>query len=120
MPTAFARLAVASRDEHDFLDESEDPYGVSLSDEAVYAYSEIPSQKVYDRIGFLIGFLATHPYFGEPYEPYYKAAMPPVACRVFFCAHYGVYYCVDAENRAINVLAIVSERKDPLKRFELP
>ena len=106
-------------EDHDFLEELDEPYEIMLADESVYAYSEIPSQKIYDRIGFLIEFLGSHPYYGEPYDPYYTSAMPPIACRVFFCAHYGIYYNVDVSNKTVNVLAIEDERKNPLKRFKV-
>lgn len=106
-------------EDHDFLEELSTPYEIRLSDEAVYAYSEIPSKKIYDRIGFLIDFIGLHPYYGQPYEPYYRAATPPIPCRVFFCGHYGVYYNVDHESQTINVLAIEDERRNPLNRFEV-
>lgn len=101
------------------LDELDEPFDVVMTDEALYAYAESPSERVYTRIGNLIDFLAEHPYFGEEYDPYYQAAFPPIACRVFFCAHYGVYYHVDDEQRRINVLAIEDHRKNPLNRFKV-
>ncbi len=101
------------------LDELDKPFDVVMTDEALYAYAEIPSERVYARIGNLIDFLAEHPYFGEEYDPYYQAAFPPIGCRVFFCAHYGVYYHVDVEQRNISILAIEDHRKNPLSRFNL-
>ena len=112
------------------LDELDEPFDVVMTDEALYAYAEIPSKRVYARIGNLIDFLAEHPYFGEEYDPYYQAAFPPIDCRVcgrngncgrrvFFCAHYGVYYHVDVEQRNISILAIEDHRKNPLSRFKL-
>ena len=101
------------------LDELDGPFDVVMTDEALYAYAEIPSKRVYARIGNLIDFLAEHPYFGEEYDPYYQAAFPPIDCRVFFCAHYGVYYHVDVEQRNISILAIEGHRKNPLSGFKL-
>lgn len=101
------------------LDELDKPFDVVMTDEALYAYAEVPSERVYARIGNLIDFLAEHPYFGEEYDPYYQAAFPPIDCRVFFCAHYGVCYHVDVEQRNISILAIEDHRKNPLSRFNL-
>ena len=94
-----------------------DPYEISMTDEALYAYVEIPSGDIYARIGTLIDFLALHPYYGEAYDPAYESAQPPVECRVFFCGRYGVYYHVDEEKRLVTVLAIEDQRRDPLARF---
>lgn len=66
------------------LDELDKPFDVVMTDEALYAYAEIPSERVYARIGNLIDFLAEHPYFGEEYDPYYQAAFPPIDCRSSF------------------------------------
>lgn len=93
------------------------PFGIELTDEAVYAYSEVHPDDVYNRIGTLIDFLTLHPYYGEEYDPAYETAQPPVACRVFFCARYGVYYHVNEGNRMITILAIEDQRRDPLARF---
>ena len=101
------------------LDELDEPFDVVMTDEALYAYAEIPSERVYARISNLIDCLAEHPYFGEECDPYYQAAFPLIACRVFFCAHYGVYYHVDVEQRNISILAIEDHRKNPLSRFKL-
>lgn len=99
------------------IEEVTKPFEVSLTDEAVYAYAEIPSDRVYGRIGMLLDFIATHPYYGREYNPAYEAAMPPIPCRVFYCERYGVYYHVDGGERTITVLAIESQRKDPMGRF---
>ena len=88
------------------LDEFNEPFDVVMTDEALYAYAEIPSERVYARIGNLIDFLAEHPYFGEEYDPYYQAAFLPID-------H------VDVERRNISILAIEDHRKNPLSRFKL-
>ena len=93
------------------------PFEVQLTDEAVYAYSAIPSQDVYVRIGTLLDFVAEHPYYGQEYDPYYESALPPVECRVFFCGKYSAYYHVDENRRIITVLAIEDQRRNPLARF---
>lgn len=100
-------------------EESAEPFEVLLTDEALFSYSEITSTKIYTRIGFLIVFLALHPYYGEAYDPYYKAAVPPIPSRVFYCSHYGIYYHVNIKTRTITVLAIVDQRRDPLARFSI-
>ena len=101
-----------------YLDESvEEAYEVLLADEATYSLAEIPSSKVYSRICALIDFLSYHPYYGEEYDPYYDASFPPIDCRVFFCARYGIYYHVFQDEREILVLAVEDTRKSPLSRF---
>jgi mRNA-degrading endonuclease RelE of RelBE toxin-antitoxin system len=92
-------------------------YEIRLTDEAVYAYADVMPDEVYERMGDLITFLAEHPYYGGEYDPYYKASKPPVDCRVFYCASYGVYYHVDEEEAAVTVFAIVDTRRNPLRRF---
>lgn len=92
-------------------------YEVALTDEAVYAYASIALDRIYERVGELIGTLAQFPYYGQVYEPYYAAAQLPVPCRVLFCAQYGIYYCVDDATRTVTVLAIEDERRDPRRRF---
>lgn len=100
-------------------EESAEPFEVLLTDEALFSYSEITSTKIYSRIGFLIDFLALHPYYGEAYDPYYEAAVPPIPSRVFYCSHYGVYYHVNTKARTVTVLAIVDQRRNPLSRFSI-
>lgn len=95
----------------------EGPYAVQMTDEAVYAYANIPSDDVYRRMGELLGSLASFPYYGQEYEPYYDAARPPVSCRVAFCGRFGIYYHVDDESRTFTVLAIEDERRDSRRRF---
>lgn len=97
----------------------EKPYEIQLTDEAVYAYGEIPSQEIYGRIGSLLDFLTTHPYYGQEYDPYYEAALPPITCRVFYCGRYGVYYHVHENEMLITVLAIEDQRRNPLARFKV-
>lgn len=118
MPTEFGRLAMPSKNcpaDEDLLV----PFDIEMTDEAVYAYSAVQPDEVYARIGSLIDFLAGHPYYGEEYDPAYEAARPPIDCRVFFCARYGVYYHVDEERRLITVLAIENQRRNPMNRFSL-
>lgn len=97
--------------------DAREPYEVSLTDEAVYAYASIVSDRIYERVGELIDTLARFPYYGQVYEPYYIAAQPPVPCRVLFCAQYGIYHCVDDARRTVTVLATEDERRDPCRRF---
>ena len=59
--------------------DAREPYEVSLTDEAVYAYASIASDRIYECVGELIDTLARFPYFGQVYEPYYTAAPPPGA-----------------------------------------
>lgn len=101
------------------LGELKEPCDIILSDEATYSLAEIPSEKVYSRMCALIDFLATHPYYGEEYDPYYDATFPPIDCRVFFCARYGVYYHIIQEERRILILAVEDTRKNPLSHFKI-
>ncbi len=98
-------------------EETQAPFNIELTDEALYSYSSIRSASICQRIEKLIDFLALHPFYGERYDPSYEAAQPPIDCRVLFCAHYGIYYHVNDRKRLITVLAIESQRKDPLTRF---
>lgn len=92
-------------------------FEVRMTDEAVYGYSAVVPTSVYERVGFLIENLGTFPYYGGEYRPYYRAAMPDIATRVFYCGHYGVYYAVDDQQRIVTVLAVEDERMNPLGRF---
>ena len=94
-------------------------YAVQLTDEAVYALSDIASESLVERIGFLLGNLSRFPRYGSVYDPVYKSAKPPVECRVFYCGPYGVYYHVDDEKHVVAVFAIEDERRDPMGRFSL-
>ncbi len=100
-------------------DEPQTSFDIELTDEALYAYADIRSQSILGRIDTLIDTLALHPYYGEKYDPAYEASRPPVDCRVLFCAHYGIYYHVNETRRLVTILAIVSQRRDPLTRFTL-
>ena len=92
-------------------------YAVQLTDEAVYALSDITNESLVERIGFLLGNLSRFPRYGSVYDPVYKSAMPSVKCRVFYCGPYGVYYHVDDKELAVIVFAIEDERRDPMGRF---
>ena len=98
---------------------SSESFEIILTDEATYSLAEIPSPKIYSRITALIDFLANHPYYGEKYDPYYEASFPPIECRVFFCARYGIYYHVFPKEQQILILAVEDSRKDPLSRFDI-
>ena len=101
------------------LGASSEPFEIILTDEATYSLAEIPSNKVYSRICALIDFLAAHPYYGEEYDPYYEATFPPLTCRVFFCAHYGIYYHIFDDEHQILILAVEDTRKNPLSHFKI-
>ena len=108
----YGRLAVPNSDGHAH------PYDIELTDEALYALASIPSDRIYTRVGDLIDMLAAFPRYGQVYDPYYRAAEPPVACRVLFCGSYGIYYHIDEDKRLVTVLAIEDERRNPLGRFK--
>ena len=93
------------------------PFEVRMTNEAIYGLVVVAPQDVYDRISFLIGNLRAFPYYGGEYRPYYRAAMPDVATRIFYCGHYGVYYTVDEIEQTVTVLSVEDERMDPLGRF---
>lgn len=92
-------------------------YEVQLSDEAVYDLADVAPDSAYRRVGAMLEVLADYPYYGEAYDPYYKAALPPVPCRVLFVGRYGVYYTVDDDARTVIVLAIEDSRRNPEGRF---
>lgn len=92
-------------------------FSVMMTDEAVYGCADVEPERVFRRVGELMGALSMWPYYGQAYEPAYEAAAPAVPCRVFYCGAYGVYYTVDEERRLVTVLAVEDERRDPTKRF---
>lgn len=92
-------------------------YEVILTDEALYGYSDVRPDSVYERISELIKSLARFPYYGQEYDPYYVAAKPDIPCRVFFCGNYGIYYFVDESTKRVTVLSIEDERRNPAFRF---
>lgn len=92
-------------------------YEVVLTDEALYGYAGVTGDREYARIGEIIELLARFPRYGQVYDPYYRAALPPVPCRVFYCGRYGVYYTVDDERGRVLVLGVEDERRDPTGRF---
>lgn len=94
-----------------------DAYEVQLTDEAVYDLADIVPDAVYQRVGAMLRVLGSYPYYGEEYDPYYKAARPAADCRVLFVGRYGVYYTVDDEARIVTVLAIEDSRRNPEGRF---
>lgn len=97
---------------------SEDaPFQIQMTDEALYGYARVEPERVYRRIGDLIDTLCVFPRYGMEYDPYYPAAQPAVPSRVFYCGHYGVYYCVDDDHRFVTILAVEDERRDPRNRF---
>ena len=100
-------------------DKTPEPFEIEMTDEALYAYADIRSQAILSRIETLIDLLALHPFYGEKYDPAYESARPPIDCRILFCAHYGIYYHIDKDRRLITVLAIESQRRNPLTRFTL-
>lgn len=116
MRLELGRLVVASRvsDSDDGLNVD---YSIRLTDEAVYALSDIQSEALAERIGSMLGNLSKFPHYGSVYDPAYKSAKPPVACRVFYCGPYGVYYHVDEQNHVVAIIAIEDERRDPMGRF---
>ena len=79
--------------------------------------ADIVPDAVYQRVGAMLKVLGSYPYYGEEYDPYYKAARPAVGCRVLFVGRYGVYYTVDDDARIVTVLAIQSSRRNPKSRF---
>ena len=92
-------------------------YQVVLTDEAVYAYTEVRPADIYERTGILISQLSTYPYYGRVYDSSYTAALPNVTSRVLYCGNYGVYYHVSEERQVVTVFAIEDQRRDPFARF---
>ena len=92
-------------------------YEILFADEAYLAYVALPSDRLFDRITHSIKLLECSPLLGRIYDPAYEAKRPPVPCRVLYCEHYGIYYTVDDEARALYILAIEDQRRDPKNRF---
>lgn len=66
------------------LDELDEPFDVVMTDEALYAYAEIPSKRVYARIGNLIDFLAEHPYLEKNTAPTIRRPFRPLTAGSSF------------------------------------
>lgn len=92
-------------------------YAVQLTDEAVYALAEIPSEAMATRISALLSHLSRFPRYGVAFDPAYESARPPVPCLMCYCGTFGIYYHVDDEERVVTIFAIEDERRDPMSRF---
>lgn len=90
---------------------------VRLTDEAYFAYADLPGDRLFARVDALLGSLGEFPYYGQEYDPAYPAARPPFPCRVAYCGRYGVYYRVLEDEGVVEVLAIEDQRRDPRARF---
>lgn len=97
---------------------AEHAFEVKLTDEAFYAYAALPTERVFAHVGNDLDLLSTSPELGQRYDPAYNAARPPFSCRVLYCEHYGIYYRIDEQERAVIVFAIEDQRRNPLTRFE--
>ena len=96
---------------------SERPYQVSLSDDALFVYLNIPSGRDFDAVDTTLNLLGEFPYYGRVYDPLYEAARLPFEVRVAFAGRYGIYYEVIEAQRLVAVHYIEDQRRDPTKRF---
>lgn len=92
-------------------------YQVILTDEAFYALTALPSDRLFQHVSHDLELLETTPELGRVYDPVYEAVTPPFACRVLFCENYGIYYRLNSETRTLTVFAIEDQRRNPLGRF---
>ncbi|BAK45000.1 type II toxin-antitoxin system RelE/ParE family toxin [Eggerthella sp. YY7918] len=92
-------------------------YQVNMTDEAFYAYTALPTDRIFSHVDKNLSLLETTPELGHEYDPAYPAARPPFACRVLYCENYGVYYRIDTDTRTVVVFAIEDQRRNPLGRF---
>lgn len=93
-------------------------YQVILTDEAFYAFSTLPSERLFCHIDNDLGLLETTPELGREYDPVYDAVRPPFPCRVLYCEQYGIYYKLDDESKTVLVFAIEDQRRNPARRFD--
>lgn len=97
---------------------SDAPCEVILTDEAFYTFTALHPERLFEHVAHDLSLLETTPFLGREYDPAYEAARPPFACRVMFCEHLGIYYCVNEEERRVVVFAIEDQRRNPTERFE--
>ena len=93
------------------------PYAVIVTPTAERALLAVPSKADRRELDAVLSLLDTFPRIGRPYDPVYAAARPSRDVLAFFAGHYGVYYVIDEAARAVDVLFIEDQRRDPLKRF---
>ena len=69
------------------------------------------------RVDSVLTVLDTVPEIGRSYDPLYQAARPTEPVLVFYAGNYGLYHQIDEARRAVNVLFMEDQRRDPLARF---
>ena len=84
-----------------------------------FMLEQVESQRVYERIDGYRQALASFPYLGAEYDPYYEAAKPPFPCRCINVPStpFTLYYAVDETAKTVLVFAIECQRMDPRGRF---
>ena len=80
---------------------------------------QIQTRRAYERVDSYRKILATFPYAGELYEPYYEAARPSAPCRCISVSGtpFTLYYGTDEVSETVNVFAIEDQRRNPTDRF---
>ena len=94
------------------------PYNVILSPTAEQALLNIKSHSSKMHIDNILLIFDTTPYIGRLYDPLYDAARLPESIMVAYAGHFGIYYEVSEENRAVYVYYIEDQRRDPTRRFD--
>lgn len=93
------------------------PYTVIVMPTAERALKAVHSKADRRELDAVLSLLDTFPRIGRLYDPVYAAARPRRDVLVFYAGHYGVYYVIDEAARAVNVLFIEDQCRNPLKRF---
>lgn len=94
------------------------PYDVILSPTAEQTMWNVASQVDRKLIDGVLTVLDTVPHIGRLYDPLYEAAKPPEDVLVAYAGHYGIYYEISEEEKAVWVYYIEDQRRDPLGRFD--
>lgn len=84
-----------------------------------FMIERIETRRAYERVDSYRKILASFPYAGEEYDPYYEAARPAAPCRCIAVpgTPFTLYYAVDEASRTVNVFSIEHQRNDPGARF---
>lgn len=92
-------------------------YDVLLSDDALLVYLNIPSKADAAAVDKKLGLLGQFPCLGHLYDPLYEAAHLPFEVFVTYAGHYGIYYEVSEQKKAVFIVFIEDQRRDPNSRF---